>query len=112
MLSTWLTIMLIIVGFHGLLLLPYARSLANNTNAPAWFLATIAAVAVADIIAAVALWKWQFWGFYLYLITSAVAIGVGLLATGSMLFVFSRIVPVAILGVLLRPKWNYFGISE
>lgn len=106
----WLTAAIILVIIHGLLLLgiSFGENSLRNIPIPGWFYLAVVGIAVADIVAGLALWRWKGWGFYLYLAASLVAMALGLLVTGSLLFIFSRIVPVAIVGYVMRPKWKYF----
>jgi hypothetical protein len=101
---------IILVGISGLVAL--GTALGENgfraTDLPTWFVATAAAAAIADIIAAIGLWGWKKWAYYLYLAATIASIVLGLLATGSALFAFSRIIPFAIVGYIILPKWKYF----
>ena len=101
---------IILVGVSGLLLLGVAlgESGLQNTALPNWFIYSVVGVAIADIIAAIGLWFWKKWAYYLYLAATLVSIGLGLAATGSILFAFSRIIPFAIVGYIILPKWEYF----
>ncbi len=101
---------IILVGVSGLisLLTILGENSFTTANIPTWFLAAAAAAAVADIVAAFGLWGWKKWAYYLYLASTLVSIVLGLLATGSALFAFSRIIPFAIVGYIVMPKWKYF----
>ncbi len=105
-----LTGAIILVGISGVVAL--ITALGENgfktTGMPGWFIAAAAVAAIADIIAAVGLWSWKKWAYYLYLAATIVSIILGLLATGSALFAFSRIIPFAIVGYIVLPKWKYF----
>ena len=64
--------------------------------------------AVADVVAGIGMWKWKKWGYYLYFVSMIVSMVVGLLNTGSLLMVFYAVLPFAVVGWFIRPKWNYF----
>lgn len=109
----WLTAAIIYVIIHGILMLAilfgehsYIRQLPGLP--PTWVIATLAGAAIADIIAGIALWRWKMWGFYLYLASIVAVMIIGLLATGSALLAFSAIIPFAIVGYIMRPKWEFF----
>lgn len=106
----WLTFAIVMVIIHGLLMLgiAFGESGLRNTTPPTWFVVSVIGVAIADIVAGIALWNWKGWGFYLYLGATIVAIALGLIATGSALFAFSRIIPFVIVGYIMRPKWPMF----
>ncbi len=105
-----LTGAIIFVILHGFMLLGLVVGEQSLTaaNVPGWWIPTVAGMALADIIAGVGLWNWKQWGYYLYLGATLVGVGLGVLATGSMLFVFSAAVPVAIVGYIVMQKWRYF----
>lgn len=105
-----LTGAIILVGISGILSLVtiFGENGFVTTGIPTWFIAAAAAAAIADIIAAIGLWGWKKWAYYLYLGATLVSIVLGLLATGSALFAFSRIIPFAIVGYIILPKWKFF----
>jgi len=109
----WLTAAIVFVIIHGLLMLGiiYGNDLLQKTDVPlpSWFIPSVIAAAVGDVVAGIALWKWKGWGFYLYLVTTIVVIVLGIMATGyAMLWSFSRLLPFVIVGYIMRPKWKYF----
>ena len=109
----WLTAAIVFVILHGLLMLGiiYGNNLLQETAVPlpSWFVPSVIAAAIADVIAGIALWKWKGWGFYLYLVSTIVIITLGIMATGyAMLWSFSRLLPFVIVGYIMRPKWKYF----
>ncbi len=109
----WLTAAIVFVILHGLLMLGiiYGNNLLQETDVPLppWFIPSVIAVAIADIVAGIALWRWKGWGFYLYLVATIVIIALGIMATGyAMLWSFSRFIPFVIVGYIMRSKWKYF----
>lgn len=107
----WLTGWLLLMAIHGIvasLLVFYLRR-QPGSDSPLW-LAVLAAVSVATVVAAIAIWYWKRWGLILYAVTIAVGIVVGLILTRTQLWVFHEIIPLAILGYLVKDKWAYFGI--
>jgi hypothetical protein len=109
----WLTAAIVVVILHGLMMLGiiYGNDYLQETPAklPSWFIPSVVGVAIADIVAGIALWRWKGWGFYLYLVATIVIIALGILATGyAMLWSFSRLIPIVIVGYIMRPKWQYF----
>jgi hypothetical protein len=108
--GTWLSLWLILILLHGLLasgLIWYLRSQRNDPS-PSWVLIILFLLALADIVAALAAWNWKKWGLWLYAISTAVGIVIGLILTASQLIVFHDIIPLVILGFLVRDKRDYF----
>jgi len=62
---------------------------------------------LANVIAVVGIWFWKKWALYIYAASTVLALSVGLIALGAWT-VFYLIVPFAILGWMLRAKWNLF----
>lgn len=109
--GTWLSLWLILVLLHGIFasgLIWYLRTQRNDPS-PSWILAILFLLAVADIVAALAAWNWKKWGLWLYAVSTAADIVIGLVLTGSQLVVFHEIIPLAILGYLVRDKWADFA---
>jgi len=104
-LSAWLILIIAHSTFAAFLILDL-RARQNVPSSP-WFWLLLLALAVADIVAAIAIWNWKRWGFVLYGISTVVSIVVGLLLTGSQLIVFHDIIPLTILGYLLKNKQQY-----
>lgn len=105
-----LTAAIVYVIIHGFLLLGlvFGEQSLSDLNVPNWWIPTVLGMAVAGIVAGFGLWNWKRWGYYLFLISSLVGAALGLLATGSMLFMFSAAVPVAIVGYIVMQKWKFF----
>ena len=110
--SIWLTAAIVIVIIHGLAMLGiiYGQELLRGADAPpTWFVLSILGATIADIVAGIALWRWKKWGLTLYLITTAIDIALGMMATGyGMMWVFSRLIPFVIVGYIVRSQWRYF----
>ncbi|NIV37003.1 MAG: hypothetical protein GWN58_48495, partial [Anaerolineae bacterium] len=61
-----------------------------------------------DIVAAIGAWNWKRWGLWLYAISTVAGIAVGLVLTRTQLIVFHDIVPLVILGWLVKDKHQWF----
>ena len=106
--GTGLTIWLVLIALHGIVfaLLTWNVIKPGDYDAPSWLLWLLLLMSIADVVAAVALWYWKRWGFQLYGVLTVVRIVVGLIATASQLWVFYAIIPLVILGYVLRPYWD------
>jgi lipoprotein signal peptidase len=107
--GTWLTVALVVIVLHGLLAAVfYATARLNTTylDRP-WALSLMALHFLANVVAAIGIWNWQKWGLYVYAGSAVLALVVGLVTVG-IWSVFYMVLPLAILGWLLRTKWSYF----
>ena len=109
--GTWLSIWLILIILHSILTVILIIDLTKQPDATTlpWYLSLLFIAAVAKIVAAVAIWLWERWGLYLYAGAILVSTIIGILMTGTLLIVFNDVLPLAILGYLLRNKWDYFN---
>jgi membrane-associated HD superfamily phosphohydrolase len=106
----WLTAWLILILLHGIIasvLIFYLRQ-QQSESSPAWVLSLLFLLSIADIVAAIAMWYWKKWGLMLYLLSTVAGIAIGLILTRSQLIVFHDIIPLAILGYLVRDKLDWF----
>jgi hypothetical protein len=72
-----------------------------------WLITMMVVHFLANIAAAAGIYFWKQWGLYVYAGSAIIALVAGLLAFG-MFTVFYMVLPIAILGWLLRTKWDYF----
>jgi lipoprotein signal peptidase len=106
--GTLLTIALVVVGLHGL-----AAAIAYSTlsNAPdvqrPWIISMMVLHFLMNVAAAIGIFYWKKWGLYVYATSTVIALVAGLLSVG-VWSVFYMVLPLAILGWLLRTKWDYF----
>jgi uncharacterized membrane protein (DUF2068 family) len=105
-----LTIAIILVILGGIISfgVAWSESGMRGTALPNWYVFAAVAAAIADVIAGIGLWRWKRWAYYLYLGSTLVSMALGLLVTGSAMFAFSRIIPFAIVGYIIVPKWSWF----
>ena len=108
--GTWLSIWLIFIMLHGIIatiLVLYLRQQEHITRFP-WALPVLLVLSLADIVAGIGAWNWKKWGLTLYAISTAAGIIVGLIVTASQLVVFHDIIPLVILGFLVKGKLQDF----
>lgn len=107
----WLSLWLILIMLHAIGVAVFIYIAANQPDAPEsfpWYITILVIAAIAKLIGAVAIWNWQKWGLYLYIGGVIAAIIIGLMLTGLLSIVFVYILPLAILGWLLKDKYSYF----
>lgn len=106
----WLTFLLLLVAFHGLFATYffYTLRVEEAIISRPWILTLMMIHSAANVIAAVGLWNWKMWGWKLYVLSAALALVVGLVSVG-IWSVFYMVLPVAIIGWVLRTRWNQFN---
>jgi hypothetical protein len=105
----WLTIALAVIVLHGLaaaIFYAVARLDTTIVDKP-WALGLMSLHFLANVVAAVGIWYWQKWSLHLYAYSAILAVVVGLVTIG-IWSVFYMVLPLVILGWLLRTKWSYF----
>lgn len=104
----WLSLFLVVVALHGFLgtLFYYVIRTQEALDNP-WIITLMVLHSLANLIAAIGIWFWKKWALYIYAASTILAIFVGLVSIGAW-SVFYMILPLAIIGWLLRTKWNYF----
>ena len=108
--GTVLTILLVIMGLHGIVagfFYYYYRTNTAYLDRP-WILTLMAIHFFMNVVAAVGIWYWKKWALYVYAASTVVALVVGLLSVG-IWSVFYMVLPLAIMGWVLRTKWDYFA---
>jgi len=107
--GTVLTILLVIMGLHGILggIIYYALRMDTASISKPWLLGLMSLHFLMNVVAVVGIWFWKKWGLYVYAASTILALVVGLVSIG-IWSVFYMILPLAILGWVLRTKWSYF----
>ncbi len=105
-----LTLAIIYVILHSLVLLGVviAEEGLPNSSEHILIIGSTIAAGIVGVVAGIMLWRWKQLGLTLYLIATLGEIIAGLLITGSMLFIFSAIIPFAIVGYIVRMHWSNF----
>jgi hypothetical protein len=104
-----LTALLIIMALHGIVAayLYYDLRVENAALERPWIATLMVIHSLMNLVAAVGIWYWKRWALYLYAASTILALAVGLISVGFW-SVFYVILPLAILGWVLRSKWGYF----
>jgi hypothetical protein len=106
----WLTLFLVIMALHGIFAayFYYAVRVGEPSLDRPWILTLMVIHSLANILAAVGIWYWKKWALYVYAVSTILGLVVGLLSIGAW-STFYMVLPLAILGYILRTKWNYFN---
>lgn len=108
--GTLLTIALIFMVVHGLAAFAYyaAARLDTTIVSRPWLVGLMAIHFLLNVVAAIGIWFWQKWALYLYAGSTVLGVVVGLLTIG-IWSTFYLVMPLVILGWLIRTKWSYFS---
>lgn len=108
--GTILTVLLVIMVIHGIFatILYYNLRVDETYITRPWLLTLMVVHSLANVIAALGIWKWKMWGWQLYIASTVLSLVVGLLTVG-MWSVFYMVLPLAIVGWALRTKWKNFS---
>ena len=107
--GTALTVALVIIILHGLVAaVYYAVARRDPSLDQTWALGLMSLHFLLNVIAAFGIWSWKQWGIYLYTASTILAVVVGLMTIG-IWSLFYMVLPLAILGWILRTKWDYFS---
>ncbi len=104
----WLTFALILMAVHGIVaaVLYNALSVAPEIQRP-WIITMMVVHSLANVVAALGIFFWKKWALYVYAASTVLALIAGLISVGAW-SVFYVVLPLAIVGWLLRSKWAYF----
>jgi hypothetical protein len=106
----WLGLILVLIVVHGLaaaLFYYYVRVTPAFELSRPWIITLASLHFLANAVAAVAIWFWKKWGWYIYMGSAVLGLVLGLVTVG-IWSAFYMILPLAILGYVLRNKWYYF----
>lgn len=107
--GTAVTIVLVLMALHGVFATYFyftVRTQEADLNRP-MILSLMVVHSLANVIAAVGIWYWKKWALYVYAASTVIALVIGLLTVGAW-SVFYMVLPLAIVGWVLRTKWDYF----
>jgi hypothetical protein len=106
--GTALTIALVVIVVHSLLAAVLYFGLRTDPGVErTWILGLMVLHFLLNVLAAIGIYYWKLWGMYVYAASAIIALVAGLVSIG-VWSVFYMILPVAILGWLLRSKWDNF----
>jgi hypothetical protein len=99
-------ILMLLHGIFGTILYYSVRSQSAYLDRPV-VISLMVIHSLLNVIAVLGIWNWKKWGMQLYAASTLLAVVVGLISIG-MWSVFYFVLPLAILGYLMRTKWDYF----
>lgn len=103
-----LTIALIIMGLHGFVgtYLYLTLNTAPEVQRP-WIISMMVLHFILNVAAAAGIYFWKKWGIYVYIVSTVLAVIAGLLSVG-IWSLWYMVLPLIILGWILRTKWGNF----
>ena len=107
--GTALTIVLVIMALHGLFAtaLFYSLRMDDSLITRPWLVTLMLIHSLANVVAAVGIWNWKMWAWQLYIASTILSLAVGLVTVG-IWSAFYVVLPLAIVGWILRTKWDNF----
>ncbi len=78
-------------------------------NASPFFFILLAGFGVVNLLSVYALWTWKRWGFYLFVASALVVLGINLVIGIPIFIALFGLLGVAILWLLLRSRWPAFA---
>lgn len=106
--GTLLVILLVLMAVHGIVAAFAYYSMINNPATDRNLVVAMMVIhSLANVVAAAGIWFWKKWALYLYAASTVLALVAGLISVGAW-SVFYLVLPVAIVGWVLRTKWSYF----
>jgi len=105
----WVQLLLIFMAVHGIFASYFyytVRTQEPYLDRP-MILTLMVIHSLANVVSAVGIWYWKKWALYVYAGSTILALVVGLLTVG-VWSVFYFMLPLAIVGWVLRDKWSYF----
>lgn len=106
----WLSIWLVLMMLHSFIsaLVIYLVYKGPREFTFPWLIALLFLASGVKLISVFGLWNWKQWGLYLYMVGVVATLIVGIILTGSLMIVFSDVLPLAILGWLIKDKLTNF----
>lgn len=106
--GTLLVILLVLMAVHGIVAAFAYYSMINNPATDRNLVVAMMVIhSLANVVSAAGIWFWKKWALYLYAASTVLALVAGLISVGAW-SVFYLVLPVAIVGWVLRTKWSYF----
>jgi hypothetical protein len=106
-LSFWLIIFILFELLWFFLIIDYRQQTPTNTLP--WYISLLLLATIAKVVGLAGVWFWERWGVQVYAVAVIVSIVVGLIMTANWIISFNEVIPLVILGWLIRDKWEYFG---
>jgi hypothetical protein len=105
----WLSLLLVVMALHGIFAtyFYYVWRMEGAALDRPWILTLMIIHSLANLVAAVGIWFWQKWALYVYAASTVLGVVVGLISVG-VWSVFYIVLPLAIVGWVLRTKWGNF----
>jgi hypothetical protein len=106
----WLALILIVIILHSLAAAIFFNVYRNKPIIEVqreWILTLTILHFLANVVAAVGMWMWKKWGYYVYIASSLVGLFAGLVTIGIWAS-FYMILPLAITGYVVMAKWKDF----
>jgi len=81
----------------------------SNLSGPSWYLVVFAGLALANLGFLIAIWRWKKWGVFALIASSVIAVLINLMIGVRIPNALSPLIAIAILVVLVKPRWHLFA---
>ena len=105
-LSVWLIFLALMNIISLVLIIGTARG-PDAITYP-YLVAGLFVFSAAKFVAFIAIWFWERWGLYVLAFAVIGTMAIGIILTASVWYAFNEILPIAILGWMLRDKYDNF----
>ena len=107
-----LTGIIVLIVIHGIIgtAAYYAIRTQEALDRP-WLITLMVLHSILNIIAAFGIWNWKRWGIQLYAVSTAISVVVGMVSVGAW-SIFYFILPLVILGYVIKSRWKDFGMDK
>lgn len=108
--TTLLAIAIVLVGLHGLIYtaLSFAVIQSMGREQSPLYLSLLALASLVAIVAAVGLWLWKKWGWFLFLVAGVATAAIALLATGELMMGLGSLLQTIIVAYIVYPQLKHF----
>jgi hypothetical protein len=105
-----LTAIFILIMAHGALLAAaaYYDLTTSGIEVKSLYMPVLLLTSIADVIAGIAMWKWKWWGFQLYVASALVGATAAVMNTGALVVIMASLLPMAVAAYFIVPKQKLF----
>ena len=81
----------------------------SNLLGPSWYLVVFTGLALANLVFLTAIWRWKKWGVFALIASAVIALLINLIIGVRIPYALSPLIAIAVLVVLVKPRWHLFA---